>query len=332
MATAKKTLYEILGVPHDANEIDIGLAHKKRVAELQRASPPDPGAQVLVHQAMEVLSDKNRRAAYDASLITQQEKAAAKEHTAEPDLVLEGGEEEKPKNKLVVPIVGAVVVLLIALFFVMRSHETAPQPSPEPAAEVKPPPPPPPQPLTAAQIMTRATPVVGRMMSYEMSGRAVPVGLALSVEPGAMVTTCHGIPASTQVVVQVGADKSSATMDVTDEVLDLCRFAVAGLAAAPLTIAPDEAKAGDPVFVLGANAAGELAITEGTVKSLKPSSNGKVIELSRPVAPTGSGGAVFDNFGHLVGIATTRTKENAGASIALPASWLRQMRTRNAGQ
>ncbi|HUL97436.1 MAG TPA: trypsin-like peptidase domain-containing protein [Usitatibacter sp.] len=333
MASAKKTLYEILGVPRDANEIDIGLAHKKRLAELQRASPPDPGAQVLLHQAMEILADKNRRAAYDASLLTAEEKAAAAEQAAAPDLVLEGGEEEgKPRNKLLLPAVGAVVVLALALVFVLRGHETAPQPSPEPAVAPKPPPPPPPKPLNAAQIMTNASAAVGRVMSYEMSGRAVPVGLALSVEPGAMVTTCHGIPAGSQLVVRVGADNNSATLDVTDEVLDLCRFAVAGFAGKPLAVATDEAKAGDAIFVLGANSSGELALTEGTVKSLKPSADGKVIELSMPVAASGSGGAVFDVYGHLVGIATTKPKEGAGLSIALPASWIAQMRTRNAAK
>ncbi len=80
---AKKSLYEILGVPRDAMDLDIGLAHANRLKELQRASPPDPGAQVLLHQAYETLSDARRRAAYDASLVTAAEKAAAAEQ-AEP--------------------------------------------------------------------------------------------------------------------------------------------------------------------------------------------------------------------------------------------------------
>ena len=82
-----------------------------------------------------------------------------------------------------------------------------------------------------------------------MSGTAVPLGLALSVEPGTMVTTCHGIPAGSQIVVKMGPESHSATLDVTDEILDLCRFMVAGLAGPPLAIAPDEPKAGDAVFV-----------------------------------------------------------------------------------
>ena len=147
-----------------------------------------------------------------------------------------------------------------------------------------------------------------------------------------MVTTCHGMSAGSQVVVRIGKDTSSATLDVTDEVLDLCRIAVAGLAAPPIAVSPDDARAGDKIYALGANAAGELALTQGTVKGVRPGPNGKVIELSMPVAPGGSGGAVFDTFGRLVGIATVPHKYGAGLNIALPASWLAQMRTRTAAK
>ena len=66
------------------------------------------------------------------------------------------------------------------------------------------------------------------------------------------------------------------------------------------------------------------------MKSIKPTPNGSVIELSMPIAAAGSGGAVLDEYGRLVGIATTSHKLGAGLNIALPASWLAQMRTRSA--
>jgi len=331
MANPKKSLYEILGVPRDANDLDIGIAHQRRVLELQRAVPPDPGAQVLLHEAFEVLSNPKRRVAYDASLLSAAEKAAAAEQ-AEPDLVLEG-DDEKPanRNKVIAAVLaGVAVVTVLGLWIGLRGEKAAPPPvvkAPEP-----PPPPPPPQKLSPAQILTRAMKSTGRVMSYEMSGRAVPVGLALSAEPGTMVTTCHGLSGNSQLVVKIGPESNSATLDVTDEVLDLCRVAITGLNVPTLKPAADEPRVGDPVFVLGASAAGELAVTEGTVKGLRATPNGKVIELSMPVAPAGSGGAVFDAYGNLVGVATTAHKLGAGLNIALPAAWLTQMRTRTAAQ
>lgn len=332
MANPKKSLYEILGVSRDANELDIGIAHQRRVAELQRAAPPDPGAQVLLHEAFEVLSNPKRRAAYDASLLSAAEKAAAAQQ-AEPDLVLEGEEEAPNRRKIIAGAAAAVVVLLIVIVvFAMRGGEKAAPPPPVAEAPKPPPPPPPPVKLSSAQLLTRANKSTGQVMSYEMSGRAVPVSLALTVQPGTMVTTCHGIPGNSQLVVKIGAESNSAMLDVTDEVLDLCRMAITGLNAPALKVAADEAKAGDNVFVLGANAKGEMALTEGSVKALRGSPNGKLLELSMPIAAAGSGGAVFNEYGELVGIATTSQKQGAGLNIALPASALAQMRTRTAAQ
>ena len=335
MAAQKKNLYEILGVPRDANTLDIGLAFQRRTAELQRAVPPDPGAQSFVHQAHEILSNPQRRTAYDASLVTAAEKAAVATQES-PDLVLESGDEEaKPPRKHVVSAVAAVTVIVIAIFFALRSGHAPEAPKPvEPVAVApKPPPPaPPPKPLGPEQILPAALLSVGRVMSYEMSGRAVPLGMALAVEPGTMITTCHGIPGGSQLVVRAGAESNSASLTVTDEMLDLCKLAVAGLNARALTIAPDDPRPGDKIFALGANAKGDFALTEGKVKALRASPRGKVIELSVPIASGASGGAVFDTYGRLVGIATTPHGYGAGVQIALPAAWIAEMRTRTAGK
>jgi serine protease Do len=334
MPSQKKTLYEILGVPQDANELDISLAYQRRSAELARAVPQDPNAVAFMQHAYEVLSSLKRRAAYDATLLTAAEKAAAAGQAT--DLVLEGGEEEEPRGKRFVPLIAAAVAIFVILFFVLRSGrspEAPPKPA-EPVVEAPKPAPPPPRlvALGAHQILPAALLSVGRVMSYEMSGRAVPVGLAVAVEPGAMVTTCHGIAGNSQMVVRYGAESLSANLSATDEVLDLCKLAVTGMNARAIEIAADEAKAGDKIFVLGANAAGEYALTEGTVKSTRIVSGVKVLELSVPIAPSASGGAVFDVYGRLVGIATTPHRYGANLNAAISSAWISQMRTRGRPQ
>ncbi len=331
MAQAKKTLYDILGVPRDALALDVGLAYQKRLEELQRAVPQDPSALALLHEAHEVLTNPKRRATYDAALVTASEKAAAKEQAAAPDLVVEPDAEE-PRRVPRIPPVGiamGVIAALILLFFALPSR-TPEAPAPHPPAEAPkpPPPPPPPQPKSAKDILTQARDSVGRLQSFEMSGRAVPIGLALAVEPAAVVTTCHGISAGAQLVVTVGTENHSGTLGVTDEVLDLCRISIAAPPVTPLVLAAADAKPGDTIYALGANAAGDIALTEGKVKRMVPDARGPMMEISMPVAPNGSGGAVFDTFGKLVGIATTAQGHGAGVSLAVPVSWIAQMRSR----
>ena len=333
MAQTKKTLYDILGVPRDANTIDIGLAHQRRSVEFQRAVPQDPSAEALLHEAYEVLNDPARRAAYDASLITADERAAAAQQS-EPDLVIE--DEPAPGRRIPWPaIAGGAVVVLAILYFALRP-DRLPDPDVnklEPvAAAPKPASPPPPKALAAADILKQASSASGKLVSVDMSGRSTPLGIAVAIEPNAMITTCHGIQAGGKLVVVAGAETYAADLAITDETLDLCRLSVTGMNATPFSIAAHEPRAGDRIIAVGMNAAGELAATEGTIKQLVASANGKVLELSVPISSTASGGGVFDPYGKLVGIATTPHAYGANLHVALPASWLAQMRSRGRSQ
>lgn len=325
MANRKQTLYDILGVPGDALGPDIELAYARRLAELQKAMPQDPSALALLRDAHEVLGNPHKRAAYDASLVTAAERAAAREQ--EPDLVVEPDEAAKHPRIPAWAWVAAGVVAVIALFFALRTgHEDVPKPV---VVAAPPPPPPPPtlQPKAPKDILAQALPNVGRVQSFEPSGRAVPLGLALAIGEGAMVTTCHGIPAGSQLLVTIQGENQSASLATTDELLDLCRLTVAALHVPEPTLVRGDPPPGEKVYVIGANAGGELALTEGEVKRTVPDPRGRLIEVSMPIAPNGSGGAVFDRYGRVLGIATTATYGDKG-SFALPASWIGEMRTR----
>jgi hypothetical protein len=329
MAGTKKTLYEILGVPRDASPVDIAAAYPQRKSELEQAVPQDPGAQALLHQAHEVLADPQRRAGYDASLARASEKAVAAEAASAADLGVAPGDETVGTRLPWAAIAVAAVVVLGALVFGLRTRSPQAPLKPEPVAEApKPVVAPPPIRRTSAQILADALPAVARLQSFEMSGRGAPVGLALAVEPGAMITTCHGLPAGSQLVATVGAQTHSAALAVTDEVLDLCRLNVAGFGGAPLALATEEPRIGDTLYALGANAAGEFALTEGTVRHLHKQPQGNVIEISVPIAPTASGGAVFDTYGKVVGIATTPHPYGNTVNAVLPATWIPTLRSR----
>jgi S1-C subfamily serine protease len=330
MAVHKRTLYDILGVAPDASAIDIWNAYEERKAELQDRVPQDASALALAHQAHEVLTNPKRRAAYDASLApAPQPDPALEPATVAP--VIEVEDEEPPHGLPWAAIAIASGVVVAGLIFGLRNRSPkppAPEAIPVEAEAPKPAAPPPAAVRNSAQILADALPSIARLQSFEMSGRAVPIGLALAVEPGVLMTTCHGIPAGVQLVASLGAQTHSASLALTDEVLDLCRLNVPGLGAKPLAIAAEDPKIAEKVYALGANAAGDFALTEGVVKHLLKTPSGNVIEISVPIGPAASGGAVFDAHGRLVGIATTPHAYGAGMNAVLPASWFAQMRSR----
>lgn len=64
----RKTLYEILGVDAKASAEQIDAAYHQRVEEFAHATISDPNKLRVLKQALDILSDANQRAAYDASL------------------------------------------------------------------------------------------------------------------------------------------------------------------------------------------------------------------------------------------------------------------------
>lgn len=327
MASPKQTLYDILGVPRDANEIDVGLAYERRKAALAREAGTDPNALTLLREAYEVLKDPKRRAAYDASLVTAEARTAAQAQET-PDLVLEPEEAQAAPRKIpFVPLAIGALVILAGIVIALRPGTTpAPATPPQAAAPPPQPAPPPPTPKSAVEVMADATTSGGVLLSYAMSGQSVVLGLAMSTESGTMITTCHGIPAGAKLVVRVGKGEYPVELAITDEQLDLCKLQVSNFGTPPLKVSTAEPKAGDRIFAVGANKAGALAVTEGTVKQVLNTTEGNLIELSMPVGEFSSGGGVFDTYGRLIGIQTFQHRSNL--AVAYPAARIAQMRSR----
>ncbi|QJR13812.1 trypsin-like peptidase domain-containing protein [Usitatibacter palustris] len=326
--TKKRSLYDILGVPRDAMAIDIGVAYKKRLAALDKQPDADPNEIALVREAYHILCQPRERESYDASLVTREERAEAMTRPA-PDLVLESEDDEQDRKRrpLIWIGVGAVALLLVGL--IAWRQATTPKnvavkeaPPAEPETP-KPPPPPPPKERNAKEILALASPSVARIVAYEVSGTAVPMGSGIMVAPDAIVTTCHGLPAGGQIVARIGAESLPATLVVTDEDLNLCRLSVPRMEVAGLAASAEEPKAGDKVFAVGQHQGTDLSVIEGTIKELKA---GRVLEISMPVAASASGGALFDAYGRLVGVLTSR--QRGATNAALPATAIAQMRTR----
>ncbi len=332
----KRNLYEVLGVERDAMALDIGMAYKRRLAELAKDPNPDPNELGFVRQAYQVLCQPKEREAYDASLITREEKAAAaaQAQAQAPDLELEPEAPPARKPPMWMLIAGALVVVVLAMVLLARPDPAAQDAKAKAVADAEAPvpppapPPPPPQKRSAEDVLALARASVARMVAYDMSGTTVPAGSGLVVAPNAVVTTCHGLPPSGQVVASLGARDFPATLTLNDEQLNLCRFSVPGVSAA-LTPAPEEPKAGDAVYVVAYPQGKELSVLPATVKGIRTTAAGRFIEISIPVPAAASGGALFDAFGRFAGVLTSRHRAGAGVNAALPAAAIAQMRTRD---
>ena len=281
------TYYEILGVKPNAKHHDIGLVYNRQVSARRRESaPPDLKAETKLREAYEVLSDLDRRAAYDKQLAGARLKPAF------------GAKQ------------GAFAVVAIALVAGGIYYYTIKRPA-DAVADVPGKP--------AAEIATAATSAVGRLHSIDVSGQSKAVGVAFAIDPGVMVASCHGIAPGAQLAVNLNPRMAPARVTMTDEALGLCRLAVEGAGSTPLSISGVEARAGDVVYATGVNAVGEVVLKEGRVKRVAPAARGKVIESTVPVSIDATGAPLLDVHGRVVAVATHAGGESR--HVMIPQAW-----------
>ena len=294
MYGGKNTLYEVLDVPRSASAGEIVAAYRKRRVAMTAGSTADAPEASLVHEAYEVWSDPQRRAAYDASL-----RASG---FLRPKHAIAAG----PRWGMAA---GATALLIAGLYFLLR-------PSGGPEASI-------PQEIVAA-----VAPAVGRVHSIDMQGRATALGQAFAIEQGVMVTTCQGLAPNAQLVVSFGPRNAPAQVARAGRDRNVCKLAVAGVGSWPLRLAAGDPKVGSKVYAASVNSAGDAVIVEGKVTGLSAADGGSVIALSMLVTPSMSGGPLLDAFGKVVGILASPHPSSAGKNVALPVAWVAEMRSK----
>ena len=294
MPSPAQTLYDVLGVSPQASGGEITKAYQRLVEEFGKATTaPDPRREALIRSAYATLSDDARRDEYDASLVARASESA------------------RTNAKRIVPIaVAALVVIAAAVYFISRKPAA-------PSAPTR----------SAQQILADLPRAIGRVQILDVSGSATTAGLAFVIGDRMMATTCSGLVANAQVVVTLDRRERAARLSIADEELGICKLTVDAPVTTPLSIATAEPKAGERIFVPAMNAAGELALAEGSVKGIVVEPKRRLIELAVPGA-SANGAPILDGQGSVIGVTTLAHDYGAGRNLALPAALVQKAQSR----
>jgi serine protease Do len=333
--TVKKNLYEILEVSVGASGAEIKAAYD---AKVDRAGAPSSeyarAARIALNEAHSVLSNEQRRAAYDARL-----------HRSPPDPVAASSAVDGPSSNRTRLVVVALVVLAVGAWFVMRhraapakpivvaaprlAHVSAPTvvelreiapalPRSDAAEE-----------LSAEQLYSTVSPSVVRINASKRDGSSAVLGSGVILGPDSVITNCHVALAGDQIEVRERDVVLSAVVSVADEVFDLCKLRVNGLTARAATpSAAPPLKVGQRVYAIGSPQGLDLTLSEGIVSALREGPSGTYIQTTAPVSPGSSGGGLFDHQGRLVGIVTFQMRAGQNLNFAIPVEWIDKMSTR----
>jgi hypothetical protein len=283
MAASTPTLYEVLGLRPDARHTDIGLAYNRLVAAQRRDDvAPDLQRVAKLKEAFEVLSDLDRRAAYDAQLRAARIRPAFR------------------KGQGLVAA-GFLVLVGAALYWHLRPGEA-------PAAPGE----------SYDALVGMAIPAVGRLKAVEMSGEVRPAGLAVAVEEGVFITSCASISPTAQLSVELAPRSIPARVTMADPALGLCKLEVPGAGSWPLGVADGPPKAGERAYAAQIDTKGEVGLREVRVKNLATRDDAALVVTN--VAPDHSGAPLIDIHGRVVAIARLGA-DGRGAYVPIPKSW-----------
>ena len=141
-----------------------------------------------------------------------------------------------------------------------------------------------------------------------------------------LVTNAHVVGNEGSVIVKNGPNSFLAKVSYADATLDLALLSVQGIA---LTAARIDAgyslRVGEPTFAIGTPRGLENSLSTGVVSGLRESAGAHRIQTNAAISPGSSGGGLFNVFGGLIGITTSRVVDSEGLNFAIDSRHIVEM-------
>jgi hypothetical protein len=189
--------------------------------------------------------------------------------------------------------------------------------------------------LDAQQIFERVSPSVVVIKTADAMGSGVVYAVDYSglTPSSTILTNCHVVKGSTQVIVERLGKKANGIVRVCDSERDMAVVTLGG-ALPTLPVRTTPLKVGEPAFAVGAPQGLELSISQGIVSQLRPSPLGKdpMIQTTAAISQGSSGGGLFDGDGRLVGLTTMYHKGGQSLNFAVPVSFVSVLQHSNTGR
>ena len=152
------------------------------------------------------------------------------------------------------------------------------------------------------------------------------LGSGVVVAPDTVVTNCHVTHDALKINVLRGGARWPVESQLSHVERDLCLLHVPGLRANAVTLGrSDGLRPGQPVTALGYTGGAELRNSPGLVVAMHRFDGSRVIQSSTGFSSGASGGGLFDDNLHLVGILTFRLRGGEAHYFAAPVEWLQPM-------
>ena len=192
--------------------------------------------------------------------------------------------------------------------------------------------------LSTQEIASKARKSSVYITTHNSQGDLLKIGSGFFVAPGKIATNYHIIDGATTIYVSLVGEKRKIKVmrtPVLDIPHDLAILIVDGLNIPSLPITnSDNIEIGERIFAVGNPQGWEGTFSQGIVSSLRGIEPNKWIQITAPVSPGSSGGAILNKEGYVVGIATlayydidpkAKVNRTQNINFAVPSNYLRDL-------
>ncbi len=162
-----------------------------------------------------------------------------------------------------------------------------------------------------------------------------PAGLGSGVildADGVLVTNLHVIRG--QVAASVKISNGDIYDDVSvvdfDERKDLVLLKIKAFGLVPAVVGNSDAvQVGDRVFLIGSPQGLERSVSDGLISAIRDSGDGyRLFQTSAAASPGSSGGGMFNQYGELVGVVSSKLSSGENLNFGIPANYVRGLADR----
>ena len=183
---------------------------------------------------------------------------------------------------------------------------------------------------TASQVFQKVSPSIVVVVTYDAAGKPAELGSGVMLPNRTVATNCHVLKDGTQYRVRYGDKVYPARLDKSDWDRDVCSLSAPDLPAPPVLLGNTKTlQVGAPVYAIGAPEGLQLTLSEGIVSSLRPVGGGSYIQTTAAISPGSSGGGLFDDEGHLLGLTSFFVAQGQQLNFALPVEWIESLAQRS---
>ena len=181
-----------------------------------------------------------------------------------------------------------------------------------------------PRALTTADIANQATPATATVIALGANGDTISQGSAFVIRAdGIVLTNYHVLRGASSAIVTLASHERYARVRVVDadSALDLALLKIPAVDLASLTTRTSVPRAGEKVVAIGSPLGLSSTVSEGIISATRMVDGHELIQITAPISPGSSGGAVLDAEGRVFAVSTSYLQGGQSLNFAVPVKY-----------